>query len=61
MVLGPPESLAMAVRKEDQLLRTDLNEYVSNVRRTATWNRLVVKYFGEAAVDVLRPTREAEK
>ena len=35
-----------------------LNDYVSNVRRTPTWNRLVVKYFGEAAPEVLKAARE---
>jgi len=31
-----------------------LDAYIDNVRRTATWNRLVVEYFGDSAPEVLR-------
>jgi ABC-type amino acid transport substrate-binding protein len=55
--VGPPSSLAYGVRKEDAALLAALNEYIGNLRRTATWNRLVVKYFGEAAPEVLRKAR----
>jgi ABC-type amino acid transport substrate-binding protein len=58
LFLGPPRSLAYGVRKQDGELLAALNDYVSNVRRTPTWNRLVVKYFGEAAPEVLRAARE---
>ena len=58
MFLGPPSSLAYAVRKGDDALRLALDDYISNLRRTATWNRLVVDYFGTAALDVLRKARE---
>ena len=58
MFLGPPSSLAYAVRKEDHALRAALDDYITNLRRTATWNRLVVDYFGTAALDVLRKARE---
>lgn len=58
MFLGPPSSLAYAVRKSDAALLEALNEYISNLRRTPTWNRLVVDYFGAAALDVLRKARE---
>jgi len=58
--LGPPSSLAYAVRKGDKALLAALNEYVDNLRRTPTWSRLVVKYFGEAAPDVLRKARSDE-
>ena len=56
--VGPPSSLAYGVRKEDTALLAALNEYITNMRRTPTWNRLVVKYFGQAAPDVLRKARE---
>ena len=56
--VGPPSSLAYGVRKEDAALLAALNEYIANLRRTPTWNRLVVKYFGEAAPEVLRKARE---
>jgi hypothetical protein len=31
-----------------------LDEYIANARRTPTWNRLAVKYFGPAAPEILR-------
>ena len=55
--LGPPRSLAYAVRKEDRDLLRALNEYIDNVRRTPSWNRLVVKYFGEASLEILKKAR----
>lgn len=57
MFLGPPASLAYAVRKDEPELRKALNEYIENVRRTQTWSRLVVKYFGEAAPEILKKAR----
>ena len=58
LFLGPPRSLAYAVRKEDGALLAALNEYVENLRRTPTWSRLVVKYFGDAAPEILRKARQ---
>lgn len=58
MFLGPPGSLAYAVRKEDSALLRALNEYIDNLRRTPTWSRLVVKYFGTAAPEILKKARE---
>jgi len=55
--VGPPSSLAYGVRKEDTALLAALSEYVTNLRRTPTWNRLVVKYFGASAPEVLRKAR----
>ncbi len=57
--LGKPESLAYGVRKEDPKLLEALNAYVSNLRKTQTWSRLVVKYFGDAAPEILRKARDA--
>ena len=57
MFVGPPGSLAFGVRKEDGALLSALDAYIDNVRRTATWNRLVVKYFGASAPEVLRQAR----
>lgn len=56
--LGPPGSLAYGVRNEDRALLAALNEYVENLRRTPTWSRMVVKYFGEAAPEILRQARQ---
>lgn len=57
MFLGPPQSIALGIRKEDKQLLAALNDYIGNLRRTPTWNRLVVKYFGDRAIDVLRRAR----
>lgn len=58
MFLGPPGRLAFGVRKDAPLLRQTLDAYLANSRRAGTWNRLVVKYFGDSALDVLRRARE---
>jgi ABC-type amino acid transport substrate-binding protein len=57
LFLGRPASLAYAVRKQDAHLLKALNEYLGNVRRTPTWSRLVVKYFGTAAPEILKKAR----
>ena len=57
LFLGPPTSLAYGVRKGDAELLKALDEYIENLRRTPTWSRLVVKYFGERAPDVLKKAR----
>jgi ABC-type amino acid transport substrate-binding protein len=57
LFLGPPTSLAYGVRKGDAELLKALDEYIENLRRTTTWSRLVVKYFGEMAPDVLKKAR----
>jgi ABC-type amino acid transport substrate-binding protein len=53
VTVGPPGRISWAVRKEDEALRAALDEHLLNVRRGATWSRLVVKYFGEQALTVL--------
>jgi len=57
MFLGPHASLAYAVRKDSPELLKALDEYIDNFRRTPSWSRLVVKYFGSAAPDVLKKAR----
>jgi ABC-type amino acid transport substrate-binding protein len=52
--VGPRQSLAFGVRKEDKELTAALDTYISNLRKTPTWSRLVVKYFGSSALDVLK-------
>lgn len=52
-VLGPQGSSAWGVRRQDTLLRRALDDYLGIARRAATWNRLLVKYFGDQALDVL--------
>ena len=55
--VGRPTSLAYAVRPGDAALRKELDDYIENLRRTPTWNRLVVNYFGAAAPDILKQAR----
>jgi ABC-type amino acid transport substrate-binding protein len=57
LFLGPPTSLAYGVRKEDAGLLKALDEYVGNLRRTPTWSRLVVKYLGADAPEILKKAR----
>jgi ABC-type amino acid transport substrate-binding protein len=57
LFLGKPGSLAYGVRKGDAKLLAELNQFLENVRRTPTWSRLVVKYFGEAGLDILKRAR----
>jgi ABC-type amino acid transport substrate-binding protein len=57
LFLGRPASLAWGVRKQDAELHAALDEYIGNVRKTATWNRLVVRHFGSAAVEILKKAR----
>ena len=57
MFLGSPSSLAFGVRKSDAALLAELNAYIEGFRMTPSWSRLVVKYFGDAAPDILRKAR----
>ena len=53
VAVGPSGTVAWAVRKEDVALRAALDEHLANVRKSASWNLLLVKYFGEQAPVVL--------
>jgi membrane-bound lytic murein transglycosylase F len=55
--VGAPGSLAFGVRKDAKHLKQALDEYVTNLRRTPTWGRLVVKYFGDRAPELLKRAR----
>jgi ABC-type amino acid transport substrate-binding protein len=55
--MGPPGSLAFGVRKDAPQLKRALDQYIANLRRTPTWGRLVVKYFGDSAPELLRRAR----
>ena len=57
LFLGRPGSLAYGVRHDEPELQKALNAYIENVRKTQTWSRLVVKYFGAAAPEILRKAR----
>jgi lysine/arginine/ornithine transport system substrate-binding protein len=54
MFLGPASQFAFGVRKEDAALRRSLDAHIEMMRTAREWNRLVVKYFGDAALDILR-------
>lgn len=58
MFVGPRGSLAYGVRKDAPQLRAALDDYIDNVRRTGAWSRLVLKYFGASAPELLRRVRE---
>ena len=55
---GDSGSVVWGVRKTDPALLRALNDYLGGVRRTATWSRLVVKYFGDDALVVLGRRRK---
>jgi ABC-type amino acid transport substrate-binding protein len=55
--VGGKRSLALAVRADAPQLRDALNEYIANLRRTPTWNRLMLKYFGDGAIEILKAAR----
>jgi len=58
LFVGASQSLAYGVRRDSPALLAALNEYLANTRRSGTWNRLAVKYFGPAAPEILRRARE---
>jgi len=51
--IGPPGTIAWAVRKEDGALRAALSDYLVNTHKAGSWNRLVLKYFGKETLRVL--------
>ena len=50
-------TIAGSTRKQDEELVEALDAYIENLRKTATWSRLAVKYFGESAPEVLKKAR----
>ena len=60
MFVGPAGSLAYGLRKGDTELLAALNAYIDGIRRTPTWSRLVVKYFGADAPEILKKARSSE-
>jgi polar amino acid transport system substrate-binding protein len=51
--LGEASHAAWGLRKQDVKLKAELDAYIDNLRSGASWNRLVLKYFGEKALTVL--------
>jgi len=54
MFLGPGGNYAYGLRKSDSRLLGKLNAHIDTIRQSASWNRLVVKYFGNAAPEILK-------
>jgi ABC-type amino acid transport substrate-binding protein len=57
MAVGPASHFAFALRKDDGTLRESLDAHLEIVRSTGAWNRLVAKYFGDAALGILKDIR----
>lgn len=55
--LGPSQSLAYAVKRDDVALLAALNEHIAGLRKTGAWPRLVEKHFGAASLDIVRKVR----
>jgi ABC-type amino acid transport substrate-binding protein len=53
LLLGPPGSAAWAVRPADAALRDALSTYLGNLRRSGSWSRMVIQYFGDDALQLL--------
>jgi ABC-type amino acid transport substrate-binding protein len=52
--LGSGSHFAFGVRKGDTVLREALNDYIELMRGSGQWNRLIAKYFGPSAIDILK-------
>jgi ABC-type amino acid transport substrate-binding protein len=57
MFVGPPASYGYGIRKGDTKLLNALNDYLSNTRHSGAWSRLVVKYYGAAALEILQKAK----
>jgi membrane-bound lytic murein transglycosylase F len=57
MPLGRQASLAFGVRNENTSLRKALDEHLALLRTSGVWNKLVVKYFGDSALEILNRSR----
>jgi ABC-type amino acid transport substrate-binding protein len=51
--VGPAGSGAWALRRGETALRQALDEYLAAARRSGSWSRLVIRYYGEDALEVL--------
>jgi hypothetical protein len=53
--LGVSGHQAWGIRKADKELAKAMNAYIENLRKTSSWSRLIITYFGEQALSVLGP------
>jgi ABC-type amino acid transport substrate-binding protein len=59
MFVGPPVGHVFGVRSDDPALLRAINGYIGNLRRSGAWQRLVVKYFGDDVLEILKSVRSA--
>jgi len=55
--LGDPLSGCWAVRKTSPLLKEQLDAFLATARSGTAWRRLVVKYYGDRAVEILKKAK----
>jgi polar amino acid transport system substrate-binding protein len=56
--LGVSGHQAWRIRKADKELAKAMNAYIENLRKTSSWSRLIITYFGEQALSVLGRARD---
>lgn len=56
--IGEHQGLGFGLRHDQPQLRAALDDYLSKLRLTPTWGRLVVKYFGPSGLEILRRSRD---
>ena len=57
VLMGEPTSISFALPKDAPQLRATLDTYLRNLYAASLWDRLVVKYFGDTGLDLLRKSR----
>jgi ABC-type amino acid transport substrate-binding protein len=61
MPLGEHQHAGWAVSKQSPVLRQKLNEFLVAAKAANIWHKLLVKYYGERATEVLKRVRESER
>jgi ABC-type amino acid transport substrate-binding protein len=56
VAVGAGSKAAWGVRKQDVQLRAEIDAYIELLRSGASWNRLILTYFGDKALSVLGRT-----
>jgi membrane-bound lytic murein transglycosylase MltF len=51
--IGPRGSGAWGLRSSDAELKRALDDYLTAARRSGSWSQLVIRYYGQDALDVL--------
>jgi ABC-type amino acid transport substrate-binding protein len=57
MFVGPGSGLAWGVRKGSRELRKEMDSFLGAFLASGQWNKLVVRYFGASAPDLLKKAR----